>query len=456
MRYFWMALIFATLSLTQTGLAAAQSVEPPRRPDGMRPNVTRTDSRVEEHAAPLGPPNAANFEKIDQELQTLQKSIESIQKNASARQEAPLAKPKDAPSTPAPAAAAAASPPDGSSNRPAPQFFDFSNSKSPTQTLVLLLVSGIMGMVGQGARTIVGLKKLSDKSRTAAGAANEFSASRLAVGLMIGFVAGVAGGLTPKVFDASAITSDTLFYLASIGYMGVDVIEGFMNTVASGHLPKALPEAIVGAPSAQHVAETSPTEAPTPTSHQLASTRPPPPPSPHVANEEIREALQYAEEVAAASQKQGIPEEYIYGIGSRESVWGLALHPKGPAGAGDWAPRNGRMPPDGLGWGRGLLQIDYASHPFAQTGDWRDPSANIAYGSDLLGQNLDYFRRANHPGIDPLRAAIAAYNCGVGNVERAIQEGEDVDARTTGRNYSADVIRRAGIYKPYISSAPVA
>lgn len=110
-----------------------------------------------------------------------------------------------------------------------------------TGVLRLLLLSGLMGMLGQGARTIVGLKKLSDLSNTAPSQADEFTAARIFIGLMIGFIAGVIGGLTPKVWDAHAISGDILFYLASIGYIGVDVIEGFAQTLAGGRKPSAAP-----------------------------------------------------------------------------------------------------------------------------------------------------------------------------------------------------------------------
>ncbi|MGI8569778.1 MAG: hypothetical protein ACR2KT_12270 [Methylocella sp.] len=91
--------------------------------------------------------------------------------------------------------------------------FAISTNKSVLDVLDLLLLSGLMGMVGQGARTVVGLKKLSDQSNTAPSQADSFAASRLFIGLMIGFIAGVVGGLTSKVFDAQAIDGDILFYL---------------------------------------------------------------------------------------------------------------------------------------------------------------------------------------------------------------------------------------------------
>src|SRR6202040_1671752 len=42
------------------------------------------------------------------------------------------------------------------------------------------------------------------------------------------------------------------------------------------------------------------------------------------------------------------------------------------------------MPPDGLGWGRGLMQVDYAESDFGKTGPWMDPTANILFGSNDL------------------------------------------------------------------------
>jgi hypothetical protein len=116
--------------------------------------------------------------------------------------------------------------------------FDEKTSKTPIDTLVLLMVSGLMGMVGQGARTIVGLKKVSDAASTAPSEADTFRASRIFIGLMIGFVAGVGGGLTSKVFGAKELDAGLLFYLASIGYIGVDAIEGFANTIV-GRKPDA-------------------------------------------------------------------------------------------------------------------------------------------------------------------------------------------------------------------------
>jgi hypothetical protein len=45
-----------------------------------------------------------------------------------------------------------------------------------------------------------------------------------------------------------------------------------------------------------------------------------------------------------------------------------------------------------------------------------------------------------------LRGALAANNCGIGNVMRAVQHGLDLDFYTAGRNYAREVLDRAGFF----------
>lgn len=88
-----------------------------------------------------------------------------------------------------------------------------------------------------------------------------------------------------------------------------------------------------------------------------------------------------------------------------------------------------------------MLQVDY-QQTFGQTGNWRDPTANILHGAQELAHNITFFTHQDYPGVDPKRAGIAAYNCGPGGVQKAIRKGLDVDTYTTGKNYSADVLNR--------------
>jgi len=166
-----------------------------------------------------------------------------------------------------------------------------------------------------------------------------------------------------------------------------------------------------------------------------------------------------ANELVAADFTTEEGRAVLAGIGSRESGWGMNTKPNasGAAGTGDFAPRRfptkyrtGPMPPDGGGYGRGLMQIDYDAHPFARSSLWKVPGANIKYGATVLGAAKAWLKeRTALTGEALLRASIAAYNCGAGNVLTAIRTGRDVDYFTTGRNYSADVMNRAGWFAAY-------
>jgi hypothetical protein len=157
-----------------------------------------------------------------------------------------------------------------------------------------------------------------------------------------------------------------------------------------------------------------------------------------------------------AAKQFGFQPSVIGGIGSRESQWGLALRPAGagPAGTGDFTPRRfptrfrtGPLPPEG-GFGRGLLQIDFDAFEFARTGNWQDPAANIRFGCQVLAESRDFIQRKAHlEGRALLRAAIAGYNAGPGNALRALRDGHDIDFFTTGRDYSKDVLNRAGFFQ---------
>ena len=103
----------------------------------------------------------------------------------------------------------------------------------PTVLLSALILAGLMGMVGQGARTVVGLKKLHDSNATQPpDQATTFLASRLVISLIIGFIAGVLAALAiglDKLTGAAGATVEVLLGLAAAGYAGADFIEGFMS-----------------------------------------------------------------------------------------------------------------------------------------------------------------------------------------------------------------------------------
>lgn len=160
--------------------------------------------------------------------------------------------------------------------------------------------------------------------------------------------------------------------------------------------------------------------------------------------------------MVAEAAPRAIPPAVIAAIGSVESGWGTSnlMQPTGPAGTGDRAPRNpspplrpGPMPTDGLGFGRGLMQIDWDFHPFARTGNWQDAAENIRFGCALLAADRDRFvKELGMSADDALMAAIAAYNAGFGGTSQLIREHGLKSAFLPGR-YAAKVLARIDFFR---------
>jgi len=173
--------------------------------------------------------------------------------------------------------------------------------------------------------------------------------------------------------------------------------------------------------------------------------------------QDLEAAARYGGIIDNVASLTGLDPSLIAAIGSRESRWGLALIPKGPAGTGDHVPRAylrphrpQPMPADGQGFGRGLMQIDYDAHVFARTGPWQEPLENVRYGASVLVEARAFLRkRTGLSGRGLLRGALAAYNSGAGNVLRALRQGVDVDFYTAGRDYARDVLDRAGFFQSH-------
>lgn len=114
---------------------------------------------------------------------------------------------------------------------------------------------------------------------------------------------------------------------------------------------------------------------------------------------------------------------------------------------GPWA-----IPVDGLGWTRGLMQIDWGIHSqWIKASNWRDPRTNITFGASLLAQGLEVFAKA---GIHDPRFGIAAYDAGVSRVLVSMRPDDkeyDPDIVTTGRNYSAKVLEQANAIRGSIA-----
>jgi peptidoglycan hydrolase-like protein with peptidoglycan-binding domain len=114
----------------------------------------------------------------------------------------------------------------------------------------------------------------------------------------------------------------------------------------------------------------------------------------------------------------GLPRFLLFAVGSRET------NLRDISGDG--------------GHGRGVFQLDDRSHvipsPFPVT-------LQASTAAVILDSDQDYFTKRGAPA-DPLRAAIAAYNCGRNGERQALESGKGYDGNTTGGDYSADVLER--------------
>ena len=104
--------------------------------------------------------------------------------------------------------------------------------------LSLILVGGLVGAVGQSARTIVGLKKVYDEADAKnVPVSTLIDPMRLVVSLLIGFTAGVLAALSMQI-NYNDINSSSLLGIAAAGYTGGDFIEGIMSRYLPGTAPK--------------------------------------------------------------------------------------------------------------------------------------------------------------------------------------------------------------------------
>lgn len=125
------------------------------------------------------------------------------------------------------------------------------------------------------------------------------------------------------------------------------------------------------------------------------------------------------------------------------------------------------------GHGRGWLQIDdrfhapwLKTHPGIPSGSWGPPKngANALAGGlvptlthstlkaiDLLQAAMSVAAANGVARERRLRFAVAAYNAGPGGALRGLRAG-NVDAFTTGEDYSADVLARGGVVRDFLTS----
>jgi hypothetical protein len=105
------------------------------------------------------------------------------------------------------------------------------------------------------------------------------------------------------------------------------------------------------------------------------------------------------------------------------------------------------------------FQIDIKSYPdFINSGDWKDLEKAAEKCINVLEEKrkslVSYGWTEDKLGLTLFNRAItAAYNCGQGNVNKALKNGKDVDAYTFNHDYSKDIFRAISIVNELIGLA---
>ena len=127
--------------------------------------------------------------------------------------------------------------------------------------------------------------------------------------------------------------------------------------------------------------------------------------------------------IETAELAHGLPALLLFAVGSRESNLRNVR--------GDKSQRPGEPAPRFHGFG--VWQRDSGAF-----------GVDESYLEDVRRQADDAaaLLAGHHSRFGRWDAAVAAYNCGAGNVRRALDAGEPVDRHTAGRDYAADVLAR--------------
>src|SRR5271155_4952702 len=103
--------------------------------------------------------------------------------------------------------------------------------------LLALLLCGLLGVLGQGVRAIVGLKNAGSLNSTTPTEQAEFSLAYLVLSLMVGFIAGILAGIALDLENIITVDPSNwklLLGIAGSGYVGADFIENTMSVVIPG------------------------------------------------------------------------------------------------------------------------------------------------------------------------------------------------------------------------------
>ncbi|NDO83246.1 hypothetical protein CJP72_21500 [Citrobacter sp. NCU1] len=95
----------------------------------------------------------------------------------------------------------------------------------------IIFLGGLSGALGQGARCIVGLKKLGKQAMSEGRPRTDlFDMARLLTSFLIGFIAGSFTAILASP-ELDKIQIEQLLAFASAGYAGTDAIEAFISHI---------------------------------------------------------------------------------------------------------------------------------------------------------------------------------------------------------------------------------
>jgi predicted chitinase len=108
---------------------------------------------------------------------------------------------------------------------------------SSTGMLGTLLLCGLMGLIGQGVRAAIGLKRAAALQSGTPTQQNEFNAAYFLVSMMIGFIAGILAGIgigINQLVNIDPTDIKILLGIAVAGYAGADFIENAFSRIIPG------------------------------------------------------------------------------------------------------------------------------------------------------------------------------------------------------------------------------
>ena len=146
-------------------------------------------------------------------------------------------------------------------------------------------------------------------------------------------------------------------------------------------------------------------------------------------------------DLAHEGENDGIGPALIFALASRETnmknIVGDGGHGRG------WLQIDDRFHHDFLATHRGCVSGSFTPTKPSAAGQGLCPTltASTIHAIALLRSNMRFARSKGVPEAQVLRFAVAAYNAGAGGALQGFRAG-NVDANTTGRDYSKDVLGR--------------